>query len=224
MLTTIDKQLTSSLAVPLIVQFPKRFYYKHTTKEINSAQGTYRKTTTIVDNDPHTYKIFYPVEPIKLPKHTPPKEIASHNKEIIEAGVTILKIFTKEWQENESFRNWIRGSITTIKTTIKNLLPSKTFTSPFMILENNDKKFIILELPESTKEDNEVRIRRALHLPLNGYIEDHIVLGFTNKPTLLELKQHYFKLIQQWHPDHNTDKELAHLVFLRVKEAYNRLK
>lgn len=193
----------------------KRNYYKHTTKEVGP--GVYKKTTTIIDHDNRDYS-----KSNVINSNSNKLEVKSPNTEVY---FSLIKIIVKEWQENEELRTWTRSLFSEAKKwVITNIKSISTSIKPIQIGEKN---FVILELTESLKESDEEKIRKALNLPISGYVNDFEIFGLKPDYTSQDLSKQYREKIHLWHPDHHPnkeDQELAHLVFKYINESYNRIK
>ncbi|MGQ9456466.1 MAG: J domain-containing protein [Armatimonadota bacterium] len=57
----------------------------------------------------------------------------------------------------------------------------------------------------------------------NGTRTHYEVLGVPRDATIAQIRRRYRQLVRQYHPDVAVDKEVAHRLFLRIKEAYEVL-
>ncbi len=209
--------------VPILSNNHKRSYYKYKVEQT----GNYTKTTTVISNDHHTY-----YQPTKIVDKIEEKSLEISKPSImVEFALPILKLIFKEFQENEDFRKWVKTSIVDATTWIQKKIDS---VKSIGIGAGSHKEFVLL--PESTKDTDDaedtddIRIRKALELLLTGKINDyHIILGKEYKEdtkyTSDELDKAYKSRLMKWHPDHNKDQEeLAHIVFLKIRDSYSRIK
>lgn len=219
-LSIISKQSLTIVpgAITAINRIPCRNYYKHKVEE--ATPYSYRKSTTIISNDcQHTHHTKHTqVTQIKC-NHEQINQIAKVNDKnlLVEVGVPVFKLLLKEWQENEELRNWVRNTFKNTSVWI-----NQKIKTAFIQIERDS--FVLL--PESSKETDEQKIRKALNLPMTGNVDDWQIIGLSSdKYSKEELSKKYKERLMQWHPDHNIDNsELSHLVIIKVKESFNKLK